>query len=336
MIELNNIDVFFQSDDHLIKACDDVNLKVDKADIFGIVGYSGAGKSTLVRTINLLQRPSKGQVFIEDEEITQFSDAQLRQKRKEIGMIFQSFNLMNARTVFENVYYPIRKDKLAEEEKRAWVESLLELVGIPDKANAYPRQLSGGQKQRVAIARALATKPKVLLCDEATSALDPKTTHSILKLLKDLNQRLSLTIVIITHEMQVVKEICNKCAVMEEGRVVEYGSVVDIFANPKEQLTKEFIDTTTHKDQTTKKIKANLKNKDNLYYLQFIGQGTHEPFMVGLYKKFGVETNVLSGNIEYIANTPIGNLTVQFVGEDNRIKEALADLKSNGIEAEVI
>ena len=334
MIKLENINVTFHTDHREIKACDGVDLHVEKKDIYGIVGYSGAGKSTLVRTINLLQRPDTGQVIIDGQDITSKDKAGLRNARKEIGMIFQGFNLLNSRTVFDNVYYPIRKADISKKEKKERVDRLLKLVGIDDKARAYPSQLSGGQKQRVAIARALATDPKILLCDEATSALDPKTTLSILKLLKDLNQSLDLTIVIITHEMQVVKEICNKCAVMENGKVIEKGNVVDIFTRPEKTLTKEFINTALHHEDTIEKLRNKISKKA-IYTLQFIGENTHKSFTVEIYKRFGVETNILSGNIEYIDDTPIGNLVVTLNGSDGAITEAIAFLKKNNIEVEV-
>lgn len=334
MIELKNIKVEFDIEGKKIKACDDVSLTIDDGDIFGVVGYSGAGKSTLIRCINLLQRPDKGEVLIDGENIVDFPNKVLREKRKKIGMIFQHFNLLNARNVFENVYYPIRKWKIPESEKETKVRKLLELVDIREKEKAYPSELSGGQKQRVAIARALATDPEILLCDEATSALDPKTTKSILDLLKKLNKELNLTIVLITHEMQVVKEICNKCAVMENGKILESGSVVDIFSNPKEELTSEFIETASHKKETIARMKKTLPNED-IYYLQYRGESTRESVIVNLYKLFKVETNILAGNIEYISDVPLGNLVVTFTGEDEALKKALKYLEDNDVSVEV-
>ena len=217
MIDLKHISVVFEKDRKRFTAVDDVSLKVDEGDVFGIVGYSGAGKSTLVRTINLLQPPTSGEVIVNGEDLTKLPVKELRQRRKKIGMIFQHFNLMNARTILGNVLYPLKDSKLSDADKEKKAMDLLRLVGIEEKAHSYPRELSGGQKQRVAIARALANDPKILLCDEATSALDPRTTTSILHLLKRLNKEMNLTIVLITHEMQAVKEICNKVAVMESG-----------------------------------------------------------------------------------------------------------------------
>ena len=225
MIELKNIDVTFQQSGKTVEAVKQVNITIEDGDIYGIIGYSGAGKSTLVRTINLLQRPTNGTVTVSGVELTSLKEAQLRDARKKIGMIFQHFNLMNTLSVFDNVAFPLKRSGLSKAEIKEKVESLLHLVGLEDKITSYPRQLSGGQKQRVAIARALANDPDVLLCDEATSALDPKTTESILELLKKVNEQLGITIVIITHEMQVVKEICNKVAVMEQGLITEQESL---------------------------------------------------------------------------------------------------------------
>ena len=246
MIELTHVSKDFGKGQQEVHAVRDVSLSIDKGEIFGIIGFSGAGKSTLVRCINLLERPNAGTVTVDGKEITALSVKELRQTRKKIGMIFQHFNLMPSRTVAGNVAYPLRGSGLSKQETADKVQRLLELVGIGDKADAYPKQLSGGQKQRVAIARALANDPSVLLCDEATSALDPQTTKSILHLLKHLNETLGITVVLITHEMAVVKEICHRVAVMEHGRVVEQGDVFNVFADPKQEITKNFIHTTSN------------------------------------------------------------------------------------------
>ena len=246
MIELTHISKNFASGGRTVHAVQDVSLSIGKGEIFGIIGFSGAGKSTLVRCINLLERPTSGSVTVDGKEMTALSARELRQARKKIGMIFQHFNLMPSRTVFGNVAYPLRGSGLSGEQIADKVHRLLELVGIGDKAEAYPKQLSGGQKQRVAIARALANDPNVLLCDEATSALDPQTTKAILRLLKDLNEKLGITVVIITHEMAVVKEICDRVTVMEHGRVVEQGEVFNVFADPRQEITRSFIHTTSN------------------------------------------------------------------------------------------
>lgn len=336
MIELQNIDVQFEAEEHVIHAVRDVSIKVEQGDIFGIVGYSGAGKSTLVRTINLLQRPTNGSVRVSGQELLDLKAKELRQARKKIGMIFQHFNLMNARTVAGNVHYALRSSELSKEEKKAKVSELLDLVGLADKHDAYPSQLSGGQKQRVGIARALANDPEVLLCDEATSALDPKTTLSILELLKDLNEKLDLTIVIITHEMEVIKEICNKVAVMEDGYVVEQGDVVSIFTDPQNPLTQEFINTATHIDQALAKLAKhpsllNLRQEDEVAQLSFVGESTSQPLIASLYSKFSVTTNILYGDVEILHHTPIGNLIVVLSGQERQREQARHFLESQGV-----
>jgi D-methionine transport system ATP-binding protein len=248
VVTLKDVDVEFHGKTRSVHAVDHVDLTVNRGDIYGIVGYSGAGKSTLVRTINLLQRPTGGSVNVLGQDMLALSPAQLRKERKRIGMIFQHFNLMNSRTIADNVAFPLKgiKSKQAIQKK---VAELLDLVGLTDRANSYPAQLSGGQKQRVGIARALASDPEILISDEATSALDPKTTSSILELLQSLNQRLGLTIVLITHQMEAVKQICNRVAVMDDGAIIERGDLLQVFSNPQQQLTKDFIDTTLQLDQ---------------------------------------------------------------------------------------
>ena len=336
MIELKNITVDFDG----FKAVDDVSLTIKEQDTFGIVGFSGAGKSTLVRTINLLQRPTSGEVLIDGENLLDLSNKDLRDRRKKIGMIFQHFNLLNNLTVIDNVIFPIKKDKsLTKEEKRQKALELLDTVGIKDKADSYPSELSGGQQQRCAIARALASEPEILLCDEATSALDPKTTKQILKLLKDLNDKLKLTVVIITHQMDVVKDLCNKCAVMQDGKVIESGSTLDIFSNPKNKLTREFVETSTNISETIEEVKSNigiLKDDEVLAKLSYLGQSTTEPIINELFEKFGVRTNILAGNIEFINGTPVGNLIVSFKGDDDKLVEVSNYLKDKGTNLEIL
>lgn len=341
MIQLKDIDVIFQQNKKTIKAVDNVTLEIDKGDIYGIIGYSGAGKSTLVRTINLLQIPTKGSVFVDDIELTQLSAKKLREQRKKIGMIFQHFNLMNNLSVFDNVAFPLKKSNLAKKDIHLKVEQLLTLVGLADKAHSYPRQLSGGQKQRVAIARALANDPNVLLCDEATSALDPKTTYSILELLKKVNQELGITIVIITHEMQVVKEICNKVAIMEDGKIIEKGSILEIFTNPKNSLTQDFIDTATHVNTGIETVVShehllNLKSGDVLVKLSFVGATTGEPLITKLSKSYNVSANILFGNVEIIQNTPVGVLLVGLSGDEENIDNALNYIHESGTNLEIV
>lgn len=341
MITLKDVGVAFKGTHGTINAVEKVNLSIDKGDVYGIVGYSGAGKSTLVRTINLLQRPTKGSVWVNGQNMLVLSPKELRNARKKVGMIFQHFNLMDSRTVAGNIAYPLRKSGLSKTAIKEKVVELLDLVGLSDKYDAFPSQLSGGQKQRVAIARALANDPDVLLCDEATSALDPKTTLSILELLKELNKRLALTIVIITHEMQVVKEICNKVAVMENGHVVENGDVVSVFTQPKELITKEFINTATHIDQALDKILShptllNLQENDTLANISYVGTNTSEPLISHLYSRFHIATNILYGNVEILQGTPVGNLLVVLSGDPVQKQKAFAYLESKDVSIDTL
>ncbi|WP_458102994.1 methionine ABC transporter ATP-binding protein [Enterococcus faecalis] len=341
MIELKNISVTFQQKKQEIQAVQDVSLTIDKGDIYGIVGYSGAGKSTLVRVINLLQRPTAGTVIINKENILTFSKKELRQQRKKIGMIFQHFNLMKERTIFSNIDFSLKYSGLSKSERCQKISHLLELVGLSEKRDAYPSQLSGGQKQRVAIARALANDPEILLCDEATSALDPKTTGQILALLKKLNQELNLTIVLITHEMQVVKEICNKVAVMENGCVVESNDIVSIFSQPQQPLTKDFIRTATHIDQALTTILehpklADLDKNQELIEFSYVGDQTNEPLIAQLYSQYQVYTNILYGNVEIVQNVPIGHLIVVLSGDEAQRQQALTYLAKQGVRTNVL
>ena len=341
MIKLENIDVTFKQGVKVVNAVKNVSLHVEPGDIYGIIGYSGAGKSTLVRTINLLQRPTKGNVVVNGVDLLKLKPNGLRAARKKIGMIFQHFNLMNTLSVFDNVAFPLKKSGKTKSEIEQKVLSLLELVGLEDKVNSYPRQLSGGQKQRVAIARALANDPDVLLCDEATSALDPKTTYSILELLQKVNVQLGITIVIITHEMQVVKEICNKVAVMEEGEVIEQGSVLEIFTNPERDLTKDFIDTATHINQGIETVLSheqllNLQEGDYLVKISFVGASTGEPLITKLSTQFQVAANILFANVEIIQDTPVGTLLVGLSGEKSGIENALSYIKEQGVSVDVL
>ena len=335
MIELKNISVVFDG----FRAVDKVNLKIEKQDIYGIVGYSGAGKSTLVRTINLLQRPSEGEVLIKGENLLDLNKKELRERRKKIGMIFQHFNLLNNLTVIDNVIFPIRKEKISKSEKRKIALKLLEKVGIADKADSYPRELSGGQQQRCAIARALASGPEILLCDEATSALDPKTSKQVLKLLKELNKELGITIVIITHQMEVVKDLCNKCAVMQGGKIIEEGTSLEIFSNPKNKLTKDFVETSTNIRETIEEVKQNikiLKDDERLAKISYIGDATTEPVISEIYDKFGIATNILAGNIEFIGGVPFGNLIVSLKGDEKNLAKIRDYLKDKKTDIEII
>ena len=341
MIRLENISKDFVVDGKTVHAVKDVTIEIDKGQIFGIIGFSGAGKSTLVRCINLLERPTSGKVFLEDTELTALPYKKLREARQKIGMIFQSFNLMPSRTVYENIELPLKHNGYPKDKRKQRIEELLSLVELSDKGNNYPSQLSGGQKQRVAIARALAGEPKVLLCDEATSALDPKTTSQILALLKRLNQELKLTIVIITHQMSVVKDICDRAAVMEQGEVIEQGYVYDLFSNPKTKLTKSFMDTANNFGSffdilDEKGSLADVADGTHIYLLTYTGDAAGKALMSEIYKKFTVESNILYGNIDYIKGKPLGKLAVNLTGDKDKIEEAVEYIKNSGVQLEVL
>ncbi|AYW47951.1 methionine ABC transporter ATP-binding protein [Tetragenococcus osmophilus] len=341
MIELKDVSVTFRQGNRDIPAVKDVNLSVDQGDVYGIVGYSGAGKSTLVRVINLLQEPTEGTVEVDGTDYTTLKPKELRARRKKIGMIFQHFNLMNNRSIFDNVDFSLKYSGKSKEDRRQKVNELLDLVGLSEEINAYPSQLSGGQKQRVAIARSLANDPEILLCDEATSALDPKTTIQILDLLNKLNKQLGLTIVIITHEMQVVKEICNKVAVMEDGEIIERGESIQIFSKPEQPLTKDFIRTATHVDQALETILGSssfskLDENEWLVELSYVGDQTSEPLIAELYSQFQVTTNILYGNVEIIQDTPFGSLIVSLSGTLEQRQKAFEYLKNEGVYVNIL
>ena len=341
MIELTHISKNFVSGGRTVHAVQDVSLSIGKGKIFGIIGFSGAGKSTLVRCINLLERPTSGSVTVDGKEMTALSARELRQARKKIGMIFQHFNLMPSRTVFGNVAYPLRGSGLSREQIADKVHRLLELVGIGDKAEAYPKQLSGGQKQRVAIARALANDPNVLLCDEATSALDPQTTKAILRLLKNLNEKLGITVVIITHEMAVVKEICDRVAVMEHGRVVEQGEVFNVFADPRQEITRSFIHTTSNLRKIEELIEEDspvvqLKPGELIVRLSYIQRNVSEPLISTVSRKFDITLNIIFSDIAIVQNAPIGGTVAIISGEREQITQAIAYLIEKNVGVEVI
>lgn len=341
MITLQNISKTFIDGGKEVQAVKDVNLTIHDGDIFGIIGFSGAGKSTLVRCINLLERPTSGTVTVDDKEITALSAKELRKARKKIGMIFQHFNLMPSRTIFGNVAYPLKGSGLSKQEIADKVHNLLDLVGISEKENAYPSQLSGGQKQRVAIARALANDPKILLCDEATSALDPQTTKSILKLLQKVNETLGITIVVITHEMDVVKEICNRVAVMDHGNVVEEGEVFSIFATPQNKVTRDFIKTTSNLQKIEELVEAGspvvaLKPGELIVRLSYIEKNASEPLISAVTEKFGIILNIIFADVEIVQNAPIGGTVAIVSGDKDKVEQALIYLKEKNVGVEVI
>ena len=341
MIELRHISKDFGTGEHAVHAVQDVSLTVETGEIFGIIGFSGAGKSTLVRCINLLERPTSGEVLLDGQELTALPPKQLRQTRKKIGMIFQHFNLMPSRTVAGNVAYPLRGSGLSREQIAAKVQSLLELVGIGDKADAFPSQLSGGQKQRVAIARALANDPSVLLCDEATSALDPQTTKAILHLLRDLNAKLGLTIVLITHEMAVVREICYRVAVMEHGRVAEQGEVFNVFVDPRQDITRSFIQTTSNLQKVEELIAADspvtrLKPGELIIRLSYVQRNAAEPLISVVTKLFDVSLNIIFADINIVQDAPIGGTVAIISGERSHITKAIEYFIDKNVGVEVI
>ena len=339
MITLTHVSKIFPGGESGVHAVQDVSLHIAPGEIFGIIGYSGAGKSTLVRCINLLERPTQGTVTVDGRELTALSEKELRQERRKIGMIFQQFNLMTARTVAQNVAFPLKDSGLSKEETAAKVTQLLELVGLPDKAGSYPAQLSGGQKQRVAIARALASDPKVLLCDEATSALDPQTTASILRLIRDINRRTGITVVVITNEMAVVKEICHRVAVMEKGRVVETGDVFSLFSAPKEPVTRSFVSTTSNLSKAEEFIAEGaplvaLSPGQVIARLTFARGNVGEAAISQLSRQFDVDANIIFANVDILEGTPLGGLVVIFSGE--RVGEAIAWLSEKNVVVEVL
>ena len=341
MIKLENISKTFQINGQSVEAVKDVTLEIRQGEIFGIIGFSGAGKSTLVRCINLLEKPEKGRVIINSEDISHYEGKKLRQIRQRIGMIFQHFNLMPFRTVFENIELPLKLTELTASERSQKIKKLLDLVGLSDKAQSYPSELSGGQKQRVAIARALANDPKVLLCDEATSALDPQTTHSILQLLKEVNARLGITLVVITHQMEVIKEICDRVAVMQKGVVVEEGNIVDVFSAPQAPITKSFIQAADNFEAFSDLIKLNsaitgIKPSQPVWFLTYRGAVAGEPLMSELYRRFEVKANIIYGNIDYFKECIVGKLGVAIEGEAGQIEKARQFLIDQKVIVEVL
>jgi D-methionine transport system ATP-binding protein len=326
MIELKHITQEYDTADGKGKffACKDVNVHVKPGDIFGIIGRSGAGKSTLVRCINLLNRPTSGSVIVDGKDLTKMPDSELREERRSIGMIFQHFNLLSSRTVYGNVALPLELAGMPKDKIREKVMPLIELVGLSEHVNKYPSQLSGGQKQRVGIARALANNPSILLCDEATSALDPKTTDSILDLLKKINETLHITIVIITHEMNVIQKICNKVAVMDFGKVVETGSVIQVFSDPQSDIAKRFVGNLIHDvipEPLVESIRRETRNS-RLLRIKLENTDSTEPLLWDINRRFEVETNILYSTINVIQGIVVGIMLVLFIGSDEEIKKA--------------
>ncbi|MGI8314677.1 methionine ABC transporter ATP-binding protein [Halobacillus mangrovi] len=333
MISIEQLSKVYQSKERQIIGVDHVSLEIEKGEIFGVVGYSGAGKSTLLRCLNILERPTSGKVLVDGIDLLSLSSKELRKARQSIGMIFQGFHLAMAKTVVDNVAFALKASGVGKNERKKRALELLELVGLSDKADQYPAQLSGGQKQRVSIARALANNPKVLLCDEATSALDPNTTKSILQLLKKINRELGLTIVLITHEMEVVKEICDRCAVMEDGQIVEEGKTYDIFSSPKNTLTKRFIQTVIDFNIPDELLE---RSTGTIVHMKFSGNLANESVVSDLLQKFNVRGNILHANIDYIQEKALGTFVMELTGEEKEIQAALQSLQTTLEEVEVL
>lgn len=337
MIEFKNVNKIFQQKNSEIQALEDVSFKVEEQDIFGVIGYSGAGKSTLIRLVNVLEEKTSGEVIVNGHDINQYSKKELQSVKKNIGMIFQHFNLLNSKTVFNNVAMPLILQGISKIKIKAKVDELLAFVGLEDKGKQYPNELSGGQKQRVAIARALVTDPEILLCDEATSALDPATTDSILKLLKRINEQFGVTILLITHEMSVIQKICNKVAVMENGKVIEIGPVLDVFSHPETATAKNFVSTviTTDISPNLRKLIPEEQNATDIK-LYIDGEQVTQSIINDLITKYQVQINVLFASMSDIQGTPVGYLTLRLKGEQQAIQNSYQYLNELNIEFEEV
>lgn len=341
MIELKNIEKIYRSEKSDLVALKNINLKVNAGEIFGVIGKSGAGKSTLIRSINLLERPSQGEVWVNNQNLTTLSNQQLKLARRHISMIFQHFNLLVNRTVYENIALPLELAGHDKKQVKQAVVPLLELTELLDKQNNYPAQLSGGQKQRVAIARALASQPKVLLCDEATSALDPQTTKSILQLLKNINQKLGLTILLITHEIEVVKEICDYVALIDKGEIVEQNEIVEFFTHPSTLLAKDFIKSSLKHElpaalQYQLKAQRTLASDNALVRIIFHGRAAAEPFIAHLMQELNIKLNILQANIEFLKNDTLGIMVVEVLNDEQNLQNGIRYLQTKNVNAEII
>lgn len=332
VLEAVHVSKYYQREGHRVDALRAASMQVCRRDIFGIIGMSGAGKTTLLRCLSSLLPPSEGQVLFHGQDIAAIGPKELHTYRKKIGMVFQHFNLLSSRTAAENISYPLEIAETPREEREKRIIELLQIVGLSDKKDRYPAQLSGGEKQRIGIARALATQPEIVFCDEATSALDPKTTREILALLKRVNQQLGVTIVLITHEMEVIKRICNKVAVMEGGKIIEEGSTAAIFAEPKHAITQHFVQTSSHEipREFFKKISPNCR----LLRLRFKGKTAGEPIIAHLVKEWSVDANILLGWIDQVQEVTIGTLIIELMGSSEGIENAIRYLEKQSVECE--
>lgn len=331
-ILIQDVSKTFETKDGSVQALNHVSLSIESGDIYGIIGMSGAGKSTLVRCMNFLEVPSEGKVLIDGKSLSEFSPKELRKEREKIGMIFQHFNLLMQKNVLENVCFPLYIQGKKKAEARAKALELLEIVGLADRAKAYPAQLSGGQKQRVAIARALASDPQILLCDEATSALDPQTTSSILELLQDINQKFGITIVIITHQMSVVREICTHVAIMKDGEVKEQGLVEEIFSHPKSQVAKELISKDSGNDVESKKLTQSEIQDGEIVRIVFSENSAFEPVIANLILTFHEPVNILKANTKNVGGVAKGEMILQFMSDSTNVPEMKKFLTERGLE----
>ena len=331
-ILIQDVSKTFETKDGSVQALNHVSLSIETGDIYGIIGMSGAGKSTLVRCMNFLEVPSEGKVLIDGKSLSEFSPKELRKEREKIGMIFQHFNLLMQKNVLENVCFPLYIQGKKKAEARAKALELLEIVGLADRAKAYPAQLSGGQKQRVAIARALASEPQILLCDEATSALDPQTTSSILELLQDINQKFGITIVIITHQMSVVREICTHVAIMKDGEVKEQGLVEEIFSHPKSQVAKELISKDSGNDVESKKLTQSEIQDGEIVRIVFSENSAFEPVIANLILTFHEPVNILKANTKNVGGVAKGEMILQFMSDSTNVPEMKKFLTERGLE----
>ncbi|NHM32771.1 methionine ABC transporter ATP-binding protein [Neobacillus terrae] len=338
MISIKNVRKIYSSRQGNVHAVDNVNVEINEGEIFGVIGYSGAGKSTLIRMLNGLELPTEGSVTVAGRVVSKIRGGELRKARQEISMIFQHFNLLWSRTVRENISFPLEIAGVTRKERTKRVDELIKLVGLEGREDSYPSQLSGGQKQRVGIARALANNPKVLLCDEATSALDPQTTDSILELLVDINKRLGLTIVLITHEMHVIRKICHRVAVMENGRIVEMGSVLEVFKNPQQPITKRFVQQVTEPEETKETVEQLIEqyHSGEIVQLTFVGGSAEQPVITNLIRHFDVTVNILQGKISQTQSGSYGTLFIHLDGSKDEIAKAIEFIGTQQVGVEVI
>jgi D-methionine transport system ATP-binding protein len=340
IIEFKSVSKVYQAQTASVHALKDINLQIEAGEIFGIIGKSGAGKSSLIRCVNLLERPSSGEIWVNGQNLLNLNAEQLRQARHQMGMVFQQFNLLATKTVYQNVALPLQLMRVDEAKIKEKVHSLLDLVGLADKAQVYPKQLSGGQKQRVAIARALTTNAKILLCDEMTSSLDPETTNSILNLIKAINQEFKVTVLLITHEMGVIKQVADRVAVLDAGQVIEEADLVTLFSEPKSPLTKNLLDS-AFKIELPESLRNQLSPHAEpglhaVLRIEFVGQAASQPVIDQLIREFKVHVNILQASIEHLRQVMLGVMILSLIGEPEETQRAIAGLRAKGVLVEII